>query len=240
MRRYATPETIFKTDPHGWMVTFADLVMLLLTFFVMLLTMKSMDRSALREMMGQTIQSTGPLPYNTSGRSSGTRMVVQIPAKITSPKMLENMLSQAGETLVGKGGVPKHLEDLVGITSDARGVVISIGTDDLFDSGKAVLKKERLPILNALGHLLARVSNSIVIMGYADNVPIRGGVFTSNWDLSFYRALAVYTYLSHTLGISGDRMAVGGFGDQRPLFSNATPAGRAKNRRIEFILKPPV
>jgi chemotaxis protein MotB len=240
MRRPRKPVEDFRTDPYGWMVTFGDLVMLLLTFFVMLLTMKSMDRSALRTMMPSTMMATGPFQYQTTGTVSAPKTVIQVPAEVTSPEMLERILSQVnGTPFTGPDGVAKQLKDLVDISADDRGVVISIGSDDLFDSGKAVLKTDRLPVLDAMGHLLAQVTNPIVIMGHADNAPIRSAAFASNWELSFYRALAVYGYLADIRGLSGDRMAVGGFGDQRPRFSNDTPAGRAKNRRVEFILKQP-
>ena len=130
-----------------------------------------------------------------------------------------------------------ELNKLVKINQDNRGVVITVDSDNLFDSNRADLTVEKLFILNSVGEIIKNALNDIVIMGNTDNRPVTKGFNKSNWDLSFYRALSVYYYMTDSLGLNEKQIAVGGYGDTRPLYSNTNEKNRGKNRRIEFVLK---
>ena len=231
-----------KIDPNAWMVTFGDLIMLLLTFFVLLLTMKSMDSGALKERFQEMAATTGPLEHSdivSGGSLIEGRYTLKKSLVISNNQMLEEVFDLL-EGLERKTAEEHHLEkllQLIDIDEDDRGVVVSMEFGHLFDSGKAEIRGDRFPILDSMGRLFRNVVNDIHIMGHSDNRPVRGGEFESNVELSFYRALSVLFYLTEGLGIKPERFAAGGYGDLRPLHPNDSEVNRAKNRRIEFIIK---
>jgi chemotaxis protein MotB len=114
----------------------------------------------------------------------------------------------------------------------------------LFDSGKADIKPGGLEVLRRVGGILKGVADKqIQVEGHTDNVPISPRLqetFPSNWELSTARATTVLRYLQDNAGIDGSRLSAVGFGQYRPRADNATPEGRAQNRRIQIVLAPPV
>jgi chemotaxis protein MotB len=234
-----------NADPNAWMVTFADLIMLLLTFFVLLLTMKSMDSGALKERFQELAPTSGPLDFSdvtpggsiVQGSSVYKRSMV-----ISNNRALQAMLDLL-EGIERQKAKEHHLEELlkiINIKEDNRGVVIVMECDQLFDSGKAEIRSDRFGTLDEIGRLFRYVSNDIHVVGHTDNRPIQGGgAFASNLELSAYRALSVVFYLTGGLGLKAKRFSAGGLGDLLPQYSNETDTGRAKNRRVEFVLKKP-
>ena len=105
-----------------------------------------------------------------------------------------------------------------------------------FDTGRAELKKEFVPLLLKIGEVLSKTKGEIIIAGHTDNVPLIGGQFKSNLGLSMARAGSVAEYLLKSTSIDPKRLSTMGFGEYRPLASNDTEAGRQKNRRVEIIV----
>ncbi|MDE2292262.1 MAG: OmpA family protein [Elusimicrobia bacterium] len=120
------------------------------------------------------------------------------------------------------------------IVSEKR-ISLSLGEGVLFDSGSADLKPGALPVLAAVAKDIVNMKNDVRVEGHTDNVPIRHGRYRSNWELSMARAYAVIQQLTAD-GIQPKRLAGIGYGEYRPVASNSTPEGRAKNRRIEISL----
>jgi chemotaxis protein MotB len=236
-----------ESDPNAWMTTFGDLIMLLLTFFVLLLTMKSMDDQIIKSMFDDLAESTGPLEYERSfGEGSslqGQGLRPQAEA-VVNQEAVEKILALM-ESMEDRepGQLPvKQLERLLDVGEDERGVVLSLEADHLFLPGRASVQPFRLMLLDRINELLKHSSNDILIMGHTDDLPLRRGQgpFASNWELSFYRALSIFYYMTDSLEMSPKRVAVGGYGATRPLVPNVNSADRAKNRRVEFILRRPV
>jgi len=231
-----------RVDPNAWMVTFGDLIMLLLTFFVLLLSMKSMDSGAMKEKLQEMAATTGPLEHSDI-RSGGSLIEGRYSLKKSLVISNNQMLEEVFDLLEGmdrKRAEEFDLEKLrllIDINEDDRGVVVSMEFDHLFDSGKAEVRGDRFPLLDSMGRLFQNVVNDILIMGHSDNRPVQGGEFESNFELSFYRAMSVMFYLTEGLGLKPERFAAGGYGDLRPLYPNDSEENRTKNRRIEFILR---
>jgi len=117
--------------------------------------------------------------------------------------------------------------------------VITIRGDGFFEPGSATVADKVLPLLVRIGEALNSVQGSVLIIGHTDNQPIRSARFPSNWHLSQDRALAVQKLLSSS--VAPERMKAEGRADSEPIANNATPADRAKNRRVEitlFVAKP--
>lgn len=105
----------------------------------------------------------------------------------------------------------------------------------MFDSGKADIKQDAIPVLNKIGVLLTKYADSdIEIEGHTDSVPLNGGRYENNDVLSSYRALAVFNYLKENAALDPGTLKHSGRGEYIPIADNSTPEGRAKNRRVEI------
>jgi len=121
-----------------------------------------------------------------------------------------------------------------------KGLVITVVGDLVFDSGKAKIRPEALPLLTKVSEILKNnmAQFDIGIEGHTDNVPIKQSGYKSNWELSTSRALSVLHYLANDQGIQPERLSAIGYGEYRPLVSNESAAGRKQNRRVEIVILP--
>lgn len=125
------------------------------------------------------------------------------------------------------------------IKEEPRGLVITFVEQILFDSGKADIKEAALPILEQVGRILRKYFHRMVkIDGHTDNLPIHTECFPSNWELSATRATNVLRWLQEHEYLDPTMSSASGYGEYRPVASNDTPEGRAKNRRVEIVLLP--
>ena len=145
-------------------------------------------------------------------------------------KLSEELAERIEESLA-----ENFLSDQVDVTFDANCVVLTFNGAFLFDSGKADLKTEALPMLNKIGKILSKYADdNIEIEGHTDSVPLNGGRYENNDVLSSYRAVAVFDYLKDNASIDPSIMKHSGRGEYEPIADNSTPEGRAKNRRVEI------
>ncbi|MBW1715889.1 MAG: OmpA family protein [Deltaproteobacteria bacterium] len=231
-----------QIDPSRWMVTFSDLVMLLLTFFVMLLTMSSMDQKKLKDLVMHLREAVGVLELSGSrGITDLASFIKEYDRTETSYVIDHRLLTDLFIPLVKPGEDIeqrlKHLSELIDISDDERGIVFSFQEKILFDSGEARIKREAFPVLDIMAAAIDSCANDILIMGHTDNIPIHSELFTSNWELSVYRGLSVLEYFLKQKGLQPSRFSVGGYGSTRPIRPNDTPKNRARNRRVEIIFK---
>lgn len=232
-------------NSNAWLTTFADLVMLLLTFFVLLLTMSSMDTKKMKEMFSHFQGTPGVLEL--SGETKITDLdefvkkyqnadsLLVIDQALMNKMLFSAMTSENSNKKQIKKKLEK-LEKLINITDDERGLVISFQGDILFDSGQAILKKEVFPFLNKLCKTIESFQNKILIMGHTDNMPVTSERYESNWELSLHRALSVLQYFLQEKNMDPSKFSVGGYGASKPLHSNDSAENRALNRRVEVIL----
>lgn len=127
------------------------------------------------------------------------------------------------------------MQDKIDVEFNANCVILSLSGAFLFDSGQASLKREAIPVLDKIGVILTKYADHTVeIEGHTDSVPLNGGRYENNDVLSSYRALAVFNYLKDNAAIDPGVMKHTGRGEYIPVADNATPEGRAKNRRVEI------
>lgn len=126
------------------------------------------------------------------------------------------------------------------LQNTARGLIITMANDILFDSGKGKIKKDAYPTLNKIAAVLNETvpGRDIGVEGHTDNVPIKHSGWKSNWELSSSRATNVLHYLVDEAGVRPERLSAIGYGEYRPMDSNDTKSGRARNRRVEIIILP--
>jgi len=130
------------------------------------------------------------------------------------------------------------LDDDVAVSISSSGRTLNVRLPDflLFGIGSAELAPESRNVLYRMSTIISAAGQAVRIEGHTDDVPIRSGRFESNWDLSTARATRVLVYLQALGDIPADRLSAAGYGEHRPIGDNSTPEGRAKNRRVEFVI----
>lgn len=201
------PKKKQEQDEGGWLTTFADMMTLLMTFFVLLFAMSTLDPVKLEQ-------------FGDSTRDENKKKVKKV------------SLSQINKE-VKKLVVEQELQSQVKVSMDARGVTLGIASDLAFGSGTATLSGSIKSFLVKLVSTMDKATYAIAVEGHTDNDPIRSSQFPSNWELSAARASAVIRYLT-SQGIAADKFRAIGFGDTVPLVANDTPANKAKNRRVDI------
>lgn len=244
-----------------WLITYADMLTLLLALFIVLYSISSLNTSkfealqtSLRDAFSGKIVSGGEGIIETgvsATRETPTSIVPNItpPApQIASPRDREAAAALAArreqdeferiKRRIEQYARAHDLQNQVEAVIARRGLVVRLLTDEvLFDSGSADLKREGMPLLAHVGNLLAidRI-RPILVEGHTDDVPISTERFASNWELSTARATQVVRYLI-ARGVAPRRFGASGYADLQPLASNGTARGRARNRRVEVVLQ---
>lgn len=156
-------------------------------------------------------------------------------------EMLENLqaekmaLSEEMAEKIEESLAESMMQEKVDVEFNADAVILTLNGAFLFDSGQATLKQEAIPVLNKMGVLITRYAEGVVeIEGHTDSVPLNGGRYENNDVLSSHRALAVFNYLRDNAAVDPGIMKHSGRGEYIPIADNATPEGRAKNRRVEI------
>lgn len=218
-----------------WLITYADLITLLLAFFIVLYAMNrtqqikfSLVAQALanqfdsKSIVGQGI---GP---SVITQNSGTNTLRAQKQELQSLSHLQNRIQSAIRSV--------GLAQQVAVHSNARGVEVSLSASTLFASGSARLSPGAVTLLDRVGGALATVPNDVEVIGYTDSTHIHTALYPSNWQLSAMRAANVVYVLSRVPHINPGRLSLSGFGRYHPVATNRTAAGRAKNRRVNILV----
>lgn len=280
-------DTEFKPPPGRslppWMATFADLMALLMCFFVLLLSFSEMDAMQFRRLAGSLAQAFGvqqeirvdEVPKGTSiiaqefspGRPEPTPIneifqstddITQMSLEVLCAQEYDIQRGEIDET--GREAMTQRLEELIAQTEEAaadlaqrlegrivsgqieietrgRQIIIRIREQGSFASASAQLNPDYYDVMDEIRAVLMLKPGMIQVHGHTDSLPIRSERFRSNWDLSSARAVSVAHELMRGDYLEERRFQVTGFSDTRPLATNATPEGRARNRRVEIVIR---
>lgn len=257
------PEEPKKGAP-AWQCTFADLMNLLLCFFVLLFSMSTVDAQKFQMIAasfsetfsifdaGATAIGDGVLISNGVSQLNELDQYINSTGKTAESdvdaneiddyekftKMLEEEKLAASEELAEKiqeAAEDQSLDKDIDITFTSQYVQLTLKGSILFNSGKADLREDAIPVIEKVAMILDRYAESTIeIEGHTDNVPISTSKFASNDVLSSYRALAMFDYLVQNTSLDPAMLKHSGRGEYVPVADNSTPEGRAKNRRIEI------
>ncbi len=213
-----------------WMTTYGDMVTLLLTFFILMFAMSTVNEQKFFEAAASLSKALGVLDKNVS--VIGERSVAIGLAGNTEEQLdILEALEQISEVFE-----EESLEEVAEINIIGPGeILIRLGDEVLFDPGEANLTAKARRVLTGITRSLLGKTEEIYVEGHTDNVPIKSDEFPSNWELSSARALSVVK-LMEEVGIPPDQLGAISHGEFRPLEPNITPAGRAKNRRVELYI----
>jgi len=216
-----------KPAAPQWLVTYGDMMTLLLAFFVMIVAYSSVEHGKLMDALESFRGAVGIL--NTQDNIEQKEYL-----KTGESKYQEDIL-----TRIQKFQESIHeaaLDSFVWLELNESGINIRLGDRVLFDLGKAELKPKAFPILASVARAVEGVTRQIYVEGHTDNVPINTPRFPSNWELSSARALSVVKYLYQSEHIPAEFLVAAGHGEHRPLRPNDTASNRMKNRRVEILV----
>ena len=223
----------------AWQGTYGDMITLMLCFFVMLYNPSEVDVTQMATItqslqMSETDQTSGGLSLSAGQLSDLGNIINSLPS-LEKGKSLGMAKKKAVSIFA-----PDVKSNKITITSDERGLVITLLSDNFFDEGSSVLNiEETRDTLLRLAEFFKSdelKDRRFRIEGHTDTIPVpEGSEYDSNWELSAARAVNVLHYLAD-YGVWEDKFSVAGYSDTRPKFSNDTAEGRAYNRRVDIII----
>jgi chemotaxis protein MotB len=231
-----------------WLVSYADFITLLFAFFVVMYSISSVNEGKYRVLSDTLVSAFRENPTTDrmvqmqtrqaeilqgQGQPIGHASPQPVRVKTEQLERAEKMKRVAKSVLDAMQPLIKNGQ--VRVTQSPKGVTVEINASILFQSGEAVLQPASTETLAAVAKVLAETDNAVQVEGHTDNVPIRSPIFPSNWELSSARAGSVVR-LFVEMGVPPERMQAIGYADNRPLDTNATLDGRARNRRVNVLI----
>ena len=215
-----------------WIVTFADLMSLLLTFFVLLLSFSSTQVAKFEAVAGSLKNALGMRSeLDLSDQPERRELIEQLENQRAEqdPSNTARLDQELQKLLAELGGQGRGIATLTG-----EGIVLNISGDLMFASGEATLSPEAIQVLDRIANYVLQSDRPLDVVGHTDDIPIATPLFPSNWELSAARAGSAVRYLaSH--GIDAGRLRAIGRASTRPIAPNTNAEGRSSNRRVEFI-----
>lgn len=233
-----------------WMVTFSDLMTLILVFFILLFSMSVVDATKFRAVAESFQQRAifdfypSVIPFENPAEDTNVKRDpfddVNDPDRDVDRREeadieeLDKLLQEVREFLE-----ENNLTDVISATRDDRGVVLVLQERALFETADAQILPGAEPFLLKVGELLERIPNIVKVEGHTDSRPINTFRFPSNWELSGARASSVIRFILNGSDVDPYRFIAVGYGDTRPVAPNTTPENLQKNRRVVIVISDP-
>ncbi len=245
-RRSATHE-----NHERWMVSYADFVTLLFAFFVVMFAASQADKGKAKQVSdavkqafeqgrfsSNSVSILGGAPDDTGKGSSQMKGPGGAEKFVPQP---ERDKGRMVELLPSLRTLTEELKDdiaagRVQISMQPRGLVVSLKQAAFFPSGAETIDEERYPSLEKVANVIRKLPNPVRLEGHTDSVPIHNARFASNWDLSAARSIAMLQLFANRFGVPTEQMAISGYADTKPIDSNDSEEGRARNRRVDILI----
>lgn len=255
-----------RSDDKGapkWMVTYSDMVTLVLVFFILLFSMSQIDMAKF-ESITRSFQSRAVLDFLPSAIPSEDITADDVEGQggddlgaddegdgdgtEDEDVDLDGMIDQLEEWEKKADALARLMEnveefleseglgDVISANRTEEGVHLVLQDSILFDSGEAIILDSGIPFLNEVGQLLKGIDNIVRVEGHTDSRPIATYRYPSNWELSGARAGGVVRHFIEEQDLDPDRFLIAGYGETRPVAENDTPENMSKNRRVEIVI----
>lgn len=213
-----------------WMTTFSDLMSLLLCFFVLIVSMSSVDPQEFSKASGALRGSLGILSEDPS-----TMELVHV----IVPKVADVDVGEVSTALSKLQDFVEQQQDQesIDIVITSEGIAIRILTPLLFEEGRAELQPRGMPYLAKIFDIAKGWDNTLRVSGHTDDTPVQNALYNNNWDLSFHRAMSVINFGINYSEVPPEKFSAVGYGEYRPAFPNDSEANRRKNRRVEIFIE---
>ncbi|MGH7233747.1 MAG: flagellar motor protein MotB [Nitrospiraceae bacterium] len=217
-----------------WLVSYADFITLLFAFFVVMYSISSVNEGKFRtvsESIQAALRPVVSAPVSDAHFDLGDFKASVVPILTKKVQIVRQVQA------VLKKFVEEREQGRITVATTEQGVLVTIADSMVFESGRADVRPEALPVLEALADVMSDNSvREIRVQGHTDNVPIRSGQFPSNWELSSVRAVMFVRVLTELYRVPPERISATGYGEFRPITDNLTPESRTKNRRVELMV----
>ena len=225
-----------RGGPDRWLVSYADFMTLLFAFFTTLYAISTVDQ-----------QKLGPLASSLQAAfdvaPAGAPTIVP-PATLVPPAVVPAPAAPRPDLDAVRKELEAALAEAIAagrveIIQDARGLVLSLPDDAMFETGRADVPAPARDVIGRMAETLRPLAHEVRIEGHTDDVPIRTTRYASNWELSTARASAVVAFLIQHAGIAPARLSAAGYGEFHPRAANDTAANRTRNRRVDIVVLMP-
>lgn len=237
-----------EENEEAWVIPYADMITLLMGLFLVLWSISTVDLRKLQEVsesfagaLGGSTASAAPgdapdaTPPPQTGDDGLTAELRRAQAR-QQRQADERAQLEAAKATIELALRTAGVADQVTLRLDPRGLVVVATEGLLFPTGSAELQLAGRQAIDAVAGPLAELPQPVEVEGHTDDVPIVSATFPSNWELSTARAGRVLRELEVTHHVTPTRLSSAGYGEHRPVADNATPQGRAQNRRVEIVL----
>lgn len=231
-----------KENSERWLLTYSDLITLLMIFFVIMYSMSNVDSKKYDSLATSLNTSLSP-SFSIVPGGSNNYVGSGVSANNGNSQFLSN--SHPNETLSPTQEIEQQLKNYlethdltsqVNLHIEPQGLILSLNENIFFESGKAEVQPDYQKNLLEISEILNTFDNNVLIEGHTDNVPISNSHFKSNWELAAIRATNVVQLLIDEGHMEPSKLSATSYGEYRPIASNDTPEGRSKNRRIDIVL----
>ncbi|HLR08425.1 MAG TPA: flagellar motor protein MotS [Bacillota bacterium] len=251
-RRY--PKRRKPSGAPKWMVTYSDMITLILVFFILLFSMSQIDLAKF-EAVSESFRNRmifdfypSPVPMENPTEHSSHLERGKNTNEFKDPTDLQKVLERDHDNDDENDALgnlmeeveayldEKDLHDVISAHRTERGVVLVLQERVLFDTGEAVIRKSGKTVLDKIGYLLADIPNRVEVEGHTDSRPIANYRYPSNWELSGARASRVIRYLLEKYDFDKSRFSAVGYADTQPRVPNDSADNWQKNRRVEIVI----
>lgn len=248
-----------ESGAPAWMATFADLMSLLMCFFVLLLSFSEIDAQKYKQVAGSMKSAFGiQKRVKVDDAPKGTSIIAQefspgkpdpTPIKVINQHTVDDFrntlltvdtsvrheVREMAKTMV-EALVEEISAGILELVVETDSIRVRVRENDSFPSGSAVLHGSFHPILDKVAKVLENAEGKVVVAGHTDDVPISTSIYPSNWVLSAARAANVVHYMAEVKNTDPSRMEIRAYADTQPVKENTSPEARASNRRVEIIV----
>lgn len=212
-----------------WMITYSDMITIVLCFFIIFFTFSSSENSALYEVRNSLMTKVNELHDENKKLKEEKKSLSE---ELFNLKNIDDV-ETSNEDFIAFLRENNLLDD-VSISQNDHELLIRFKDSILFNSGSGDITDEGYLVLDKIADKLNSINNDFVVEGFTDNVPIKNEKYPSNWELSSARAINVVKFFIDEKLIDDSRISFSGWGERKPIASNDTEEGRSKNRRIEI------
>ena len=226
-----------ESSQERWLLTYADMITLLLVLFIVLYAISTIDQAKYQEFKQSVTRALlTHTPHGTTNLNQNS--TAKLTNENTQANQQTNQLLQIEQELASALNA-KGLLGSVTFSITSAGLVVGLVADStFFGSDVADLTPQGMEVVDTSAGVLKVYPNAIEVAGYTDNVPITGGPYANNWVLSAARATSVVVRMTQIDGVNPGQVASIGYGQYHPLATNATAAGQSENRRVNIIVSP--
>jgi chemotaxis protein MotB len=225
----------FKRGTPRWLVTYADMVTLLLCFFVLLVSFANTDTSKFKEVLGSMKDAFGVRrEVLEMDKEDGMELPIRMESSASKSEVEKQRLVNLLKTMVKEEGVEKNTL-ILPVRNGVRLEITELAGHAMFERGETNLTPESQRLLRKMIPTMKETIYKITVEGHSDNLPLKGSKFPSNWELSSARAGRVVRFFIQEGELDSRRFTAVGYSDTKPLVENTTPENRDKNRRVSIL-----